>query len=154
MKGSSDQEFPSELEGIVGRLRDKRATADPLVLDQIKGRVMRGAQRPLPRIGSMKQRLATGFTLLVLVGGSGGALAIAGSGGGGQAHSAATSQYKSSKGCTVNHHHYKTCPKRYPHHFHCYYRGHYYNMCPYGKAVKGVHAVRHRRHHKKAVFTG
>ncbi len=106
----------------------------------------------------MKARLATIFTLLALVGGTGGALAIASSGGSGQVHSAAVSQYKppppKHHHCTINGHYYKNCPKKYPHHFHCYFKGHYYNKCPYGRHVKGVHAVRHKRHHTKPAFTG
>ena len=98
----------------------------------------------------MKARLATIVTLLALVGGTGGALAIASGGGGTQVTSAAVSEY--SHPCTIDGHHYQNCPKRYPHHFHCYFQGKYYNRCPYGKAVKGVHAVRHRRH--KPAFTG
>jgi hypothetical protein len=101
----------------------------------------------------MKARLATTFTLLALVGGTGGALAVAGSGGSGTNHSAAASQYHPPGPCTINGHHYKHCPQRKPHKFHCYFKGHYYNKCPYAKYVKGVHAVRHRRHHK-ATFTG
>jgi hypothetical protein len=101
----------------------------------------------------MKARLATIFTLLALVGGTGGALAIAASGGSGQATSAAVSQYKphKKKGCKIDGHFYKKCPKRYPHHFHCRFRHHYYKRCPYGRHVKGVHVVRTRR---KPVFTG
>lgn len=150
MRDHSHDEFPPELERIAARLRSERTVADPLALDEIKGRVMRRAQNRRPRAASLKTRLATGFTLLALVGGSGGALAIAGGGGSGPAHSAASSQYKPPKKhhhpCTINGHHYKNCPKRYPHHFHCYFRHHYHKRCPYGKSVKGVHPVRHRHH--------
>jgi hypothetical protein len=154
MKGS-DEEFPPELRRIAARLRDERATSDPLVMDEIKGRVLRRVHRPT-RAGSMKARMATIFTLLALVGGTGGALAVAGSSGSGTNKSAAASQYKPKKHhhhCRINGHYYKNCPHRYPHHFHCYFRHHYYKRCPYGRNVKGVHAVRHR-HHKKATFTG
>lgn len=160
MRDSSHDEFPPELGRIAARLRNERAVADPLALDQIKGRVLRSARNRPRMAGSLKTRLATGFTLLALVGGSGGALAIAGSGGSGQVKSAASSQYKPPKKhhhhCRIDGHYYKNCPQRYKHHFHCYFRGRYWNNCPYGKHVKGVHAVRHRRHrhHVGAAFTG
>lgn len=108
----------------------------------------------------MKARLATVFTLLALVGGTGGALAVASSGGGGGGGaSAAASEYVGP--CTIDGHYYKHCPRRhhkprrYPHKFHCYYHGHYYNKCPYGRSVKGVHAVRGPHHKRtKPAFTG
>jgi hypothetical protein len=125
----------------------------------------------------MKQRLVTVFTLLALVGGSGGALAIAGSGGSGQVHSAASGQYKPGQRCGKHKnqpcpthrgpciykgHYHKHCPVpgstkgvhyRYPHSFACHYHDHYYKQCPYGRSVKGVHAVKKHRH-VKAAFTG
>lgn len=97
----------------------------------------------------MKARLATIGTLLALVGGTGGALAVAGSGGSGSNTSAAASQY----GQKCGHHKNQPCPVHHRFHYHCYYHGHYYGQCPYVRSVKGVHAVRHRRH-PKASFTG
>jgi hypothetical protein len=65
----------------------------------------------------MKSRLATMFTLLALVGGSGGALAVAGTSGHESSHGAADSEYKPGKGCgDENHKHEgskgndKSCP--------------------------------------------
>lgn len=99
----------------------------------------------------MKPRLATIFTLLALVGGTGGALAVASSGGSGHGQSAAASQYKPGQRC--GHHKNDPCPVHHRYHYHCYYQGHYYTQCPYARAVKGVHVVRHRRHHRPP-FTG
>ncbi|HET9718549.1 MAG TPA: hypothetical protein VFP55_00575 [Solirubrobacteraceae bacterium] len=153
MSDPSDHEFPPELEGIAARLREERAVADPLALDQIKGRVIRRVHSRGTRAGGMKARLATVFTLLALVGGTGGALAVAGSGGGGgSGASAAASQYRPP--CRIGGHYFKHCPPRFPHHFHCYIGNHYYKNCPYGH-VKGVHAVKHKRHKRtKPAFTG
>jgi hypothetical protein len=61
----------------------------------------------------MRSRLATGATLLVLLAGTGGAIALgeAGSSAGGQG-GAATAQYKPGKGCGKGHApRHKKCPK-------------------------------------------
>ena len=57
----------------------------------------------------MRSRIATVFTVLVLIAGTGGALALAGQGSsGGPAGGAATAQYKPGKGCgDKNHQHQK-----------------------------------------------
>lgn len=161
MKDNSDQQLPPELEPIAARLRAERAASDPFLLDQIKGRVLRRAQsRPQWGITSVKARFATMFTLLALVGGTGGALAVAGSGGSGQVHSAAVSQYGPKRGpCYYKGRFHRHCPVarghkgaifRGHHNFPCRFQGHYYKHCPYPKGVKGVHAI--RRH--QASFTG
>jgi hypothetical protein len=64
----------------------------------------------------VKSRLATIMTLVALVGGTGGALAVANSGSGNHGSgSAATGQYRPGHGCgDKNHQHTKGCPP--PHH--------------------------------------
>jgi hypothetical protein len=103
MKDSEDHEGLDEFEGVISRLRIARAQVDPLELDQIKRRAMRRAQRPQVRTGFMKSRLATMFTLLALVGGTGGAMAVAGSGNS-SSHGAASAEYKPGKGCGDKNH--------------------------------------------------
>lgn len=91
--------LPDELRPVVSRLHAERLESDPVELDQLKQRVINRVNRQGRIGGLMKQRLATGVTLLALVGGSGGALAVAGgSSGGSQGRSsAAASQYTPSK---------------------------------------------------------
>ncbi len=66
----------------------------------------------------MRSRIATVFTVLVLIGGTGGALALAGQdSSGGPVGGAASGQYKPGKGCgDKNHHHKKNgkCKKHNP----------------------------------------
>src|SRR5437660_512460 len=76
MKNEFDEDLPEEIEAVVSRLRRERAELDPLRMDQLKQRVMIRAQSQR-RVGFMRQRISTAMTLLALVAGGGGAIAIA-----------------------------------------------------------------------------
>jgi hypothetical protein len=107
MRDHDEDRIPAELEPVVARLRERRAEADPLQLDQIKlrarARLMSGRRRPSP----MRSRLATIVTIIGLVGGTSGAVAVGSQGGGdGNGHGADHGQYRPGKGCgDKNHEH-------------------------------------------------
>jgi hypothetical protein len=65
----------------------------------------------------MRSRIATVFTVLALLGGTGGAIALAGQGSsGGPAGGAASGQYKPGKGCGDKNHKHKKHEKCKKHH--------------------------------------
>lgn len=100
MSDPREDQLPDELRPVVSRLQAERLESEGVELDQLKQRVINRVNRQGRTGGMMKSRLATGLTLLALVGGSGGALAIGRSGGAGLARergNAATSQYTSGK---------------------------------------------------------
>lgn len=102
--------LPEDLEAVASRLRATRAEADPIQLDQIKQRVLARSSKTSPRKAAMRSRIATVATLLALIGGTGGALALAhddhGNGNGG----ASGGQYRPGKGCGDRHHHHTGPP--------------------------------------------
>src|SRR5881398_1288220 len=120
MNEPAGDHLPEELRPVVSRLRAERAELDPLQSDQLKRRVLARARRPQHLGGLMKSRITALFTLVALVGGTGGALAIASANSGGNSqNNAANSQYRPGKGCgDKNHHHTgsngKPCPKPTP----------------------------------------
>ncbi|MEA2211420.1 MAG: hypothetical protein QOF83_1368 [Solirubrobacteraceae bacterium] len=92
----------------------------------------------------MKSRLATVFTLLALVGGSGGALAVAGSSGHESSHGAANSEYRPGKGCGDRNHEHtgsrgkdKQCPS---------HEGHHGDHGDHGNHGDGGDSSHHHRH--------
>ena len=118
MSDLDDDRFPEELRGVARRLTAERAELDPVQMDDVKRRVLTRARGEQRRGGYMKSRLATVVTVMALVGGTGGALAMAGGGQNGQGqNSASQGQYRPGKGCgDKNHHHLRDdCP---PHHHH------------------------------------
>jgi hypothetical protein len=109
MSDPTQGEFPDGLESVTARLRASRAEADPIQLDQMKQRVIARVSSRHRRPSMMKHRLATLFTVLGLLGGTSGAIAIAGGDGHGNdgGHGGASSgEYKEGKGCgDKNHEH-------------------------------------------------
>lgn len=71
-----DERLPGELEPIAARLRAERAHADAVRLDELKRRVITRCQSQ-PGRSILKSRIATILTILGIVGGTGGAIAIA-----------------------------------------------------------------------------
>jgi hypothetical protein len=132
MKGFEGR-TPSEFDAVAARLQAGRAHADPLQLDQIKQRVIARSLRQHRRLTFMKSRIATVATILGLLGGTGGAIAIAGGGSSsGPLGGAASGQYCNGKFQNPGKckgHHKKHC-KKHHHHRRC----------------KGKH---HKKHHKK-----
>jgi hypothetical protein len=114
MSDRNCDQLPDDLEQIARHLRAGRAHADPLQLDRLKQRLMAQSESRPRRLTFMKSRIATVLTVLGLVGGTGGALALAGTGSSGGPHGgAASGQYRPGKGCgDKNHHHSGSgCPK-------------------------------------------
>src|ERR1700744_3254765 len=112
MQGSDHDEVPGDLEPIVSRLRAERADVSPLELDRIKQRALSRSTTRFGRRTYMKSRIAAILTVLGLVGGTGGAIAIASGGGSssGSGNCAAYGQY-----CPPMRH----CgPHRHHHHHH------------------------------------
>lgn len=101
MKQPDEGQVPDELEAVTARLHASRAQADPLQLDQIKQRVMTRAAAPNRRSMFMKSRMATVFSVVALLGGTGGAIAVASHGASGSATGggASEAQYHPGKGC-------------------------------------------------------
>jgi hypothetical protein len=86
MAASGRHQLPHELESVGAILRANRTSPDPLELDRLKQRAL---ARSISRGGkprSLRAHIATALTVVGLVAGSGGALAVAnsdsGSGGG------------------------------------------------------------------------
>jgi hypothetical protein len=99
MEPRPDKDLPKDLEAVADRLRAARATADPLALDGLKRRVMARADSAHRTGPALRSRIATVLTILGLIGGAGGALAIADSGSGHPAVGAAAGQYTPPKKC-------------------------------------------------------
>ena len=120
MEPSGDR-IPDDLEVVASRLRAGRAEADPVQLDQIKQRVIGRRSTTKPGRSSMRSRIATVATLLALVGGTGGALAVAHSDHDNPYGGAGSGQYRPGKGCGDrhhhhHHHHHHWCPPPRHHH--------------------------------------
>ncbi len=99
MSNEHDQQLPEDLKPVVEWLRAQRPTADPVVLDQIKLRAMIRADTTTRGHGSLKQRLATIFTVLGLLGGTSAAFAVADDGGGHGNEDASKGMYTPGYGC-------------------------------------------------------
>jgi hypothetical protein len=105
-----ENRLPDDLEQVAARLRANRAQADPLQLDHIKQTVMaRSSTQPQGSWTFMKSRIAAAASVVALLGGTGGAIAIAGTASSsGPNGGAASGQYKPGKGCgDKNHQHSK-----------------------------------------------
>jgi hypothetical protein len=99
----NDDRFPDDLEPIAQRLTAGREQ-DPIALDQLKHRLMAAGRPRSRRFPLMKSRIATVLTVLGLLGGTGGAVALATTASShGPTGGAADGQY---------HHH---CPHHRPH---------------------------------------
>jgi hypothetical protein len=138
----SEKRLPEGLEAIAARLRAERAQGDPLQLDQIKRQVITRCSTTRRRSTFMKSRIATVATILGLLGGTGGAIAIAGGGSsGGPIGGAASGQYCNGKfanpgKCKGHHKHKHPCKHKH------------------GRA-RARCLRRHRHHHKhKAAVKG
>ena len=119
MNHREDDRLPEELRDVAQRLRAERAELDPLGMDDVKRRVLTRARGEQQGGGYMKSRLATLVTVMALLGGTGGALAVADSGSGDHGQgSAAKGEYWPGKGCgDFKHNHDRDgCPT--PHHKH------------------------------------
>jgi hypothetical protein len=99
MKEPEERRVPGDLEEVAARLSASRAQADPLQLDHIKRTVIaRNSRQRQGGFAFMKSRFATVFTLVALLGGTGGAIAIGSSGSsGGPEGGAANAQYCNAK---------------------------------------------------------
>jgi hypothetical protein len=112
-----ERRLPEELEAIAARLQAEKPQADPLQLDDIKRRVIARCATTPRRSTAMKSKIATVATLVTLLGGTGGAIALGSQGtGNGYGYGAAHSQYCRHKGKAY------FC-RRKPHHHH--HRGHH-----------------------------
>ena len=134
MKGFEGR-TPNEFDAVAARLQAGRAHADSLQLDQIKQRVIARSLRQQRRLMFMKSRIATFATILGLLGGTGGAIAIAGGGSsGGPLGGAASGQY-----CNGKFHNPGKCKGHHKHHHPCKHKhGHARKRC----------LRRHRHHHR------
>jgi hypothetical protein len=91
-------ELPDDLQAVGDRLRASRPQLDPLALDQVKQQVLARVNTDPRKGASMKARLATIATILGLVGGTSGAIALAGStSSSGPGSNASASQYCNGK---------------------------------------------------------
>jgi hypothetical protein len=96
----SQRRLPDDLEPVAARLRANRAQADPLQLDRIKRNVMARSSGERQGWSFMKSRVATVSTLVALLGGAGGAIAVGETGAsGGPQGGAASGQYCGHKQC-------------------------------------------------------
>jgi hypothetical protein len=107
-----ERRFPEELEAIAARLHAEKPQADPLQLDDIKRRVIARCATTPRRSTAMKSKIATVATLVTLLGGTGGAIALGSQGtGNGYGYGAAHSQYCKAKGkaygCRRKPHHHR-----------------------------------------------
>jgi hypothetical protein len=145
MNQPEEGRLPDELEGVAARLRADRAQADSLKFDDIKQRVIARCAGTPRRSTFMKSRFATLGTVVALIAGTGGAIAVASGGSsGGPLGGAANAQYCHGKPgpCKpppkkhhhCGKHHNKACPKPKKHH-----KGH-------GKGNHGNHG--NQGHHK------
>jgi hypothetical protein len=121
MKGSEHDEVPDELASVVNRLRAERADVGPLELDQIKQRALSQSTSRYGRRTYMKSRIAAILTVIGLMGGTGGAIAIASISGSspGSGNGAASGQYcPQMRNCRPGHHHHHHHHHRHHHHHH------------------------------------
>jgi hypothetical protein len=132
MKGFEGR-TPDEFDAVAARLQAGRAHADSLQLDQIKQRVIARSFRQQRRLMFMKSRIATFATIVGLLGGTGGAIAIAGGGSSaGPLGGAAAAQYCNGKFVNPG-----RCEGHHKHHHHCR-KHHHHRRCR-----------RHHRHHHR-----
>jgi hypothetical protein len=112
-----EDRIPPELEPTAARLREQRVEADPVTLDQIKLRALASSTSRQGQPSSMKSRLATIVTIVGLMAGTSGAVALGwqGGGGNGDGHGAAYGQYHDGKGCGRNHKHFGSEVCKGPH---------------------------------------
>jgi hypothetical protein len=90
MHDMNEHHLPDDFEPVESSLRAHRASAEPLELDRLKRRVLRRHVARRGRWAGMRSRVAAVLTVVGLVAGSGGALAVAGGSSGG---SASVAQY-------------------------------------------------------------
>ena len=100
-----EERFADGLQEVVDALHDQRPVLDPLALDAIKLRAMRGARRSTSSRAKgffMRSRLTTALTIAFLSLGTGGALAVVGGAdfglGGNDGNSASCTQYRPGNG--------------------------------------------------------
>jgi hypothetical protein len=132
-----EQDLPDELHAIAARLVDETVEISELRLDELKRRALTQAAARQRTSSSLRSKLVAFLTALVVLGASGGAVAIShldrhpNTRGG-----AADAQYRPGKGCGNKHHNHQRqnqCKK----HKHKHKRG-----------AKGAHR------HRAARFTG
>jgi hypothetical protein len=100
MSEHDQDQFPAELEPIAARLRQQRAKADPLQLDEIKLRARARSVSRGGRTSSIRSRLATIVAVIGLLGGTSGAVAVGwGDNADGNGHGADHGEYHEGKGC-------------------------------------------------------
>jgi hypothetical protein len=99
-----EHHFPEDLRPVEASLRAHRASAERVELDQLKRRVLRKHVGRPGRWAGMRSRVAAVLTVIGLIAGSGGALAVAGGSSGG---SASVAQYCKTKDSE----HKKKCDK-------------------------------------------
>jgi hypothetical protein len=100
MSDHDQDQFPAELEPIAARLRQQRAKADPMQLDEIKLRARARSVSRGGRTSSIKSRLATIVAVIGLLGGTSGAVAVGwGDNADGNGHGADHGEYHEGKGC-------------------------------------------------------
>jgi hypothetical protein len=92
-RSNKEERFAEDLQGTADTLRDQRPMLDPLALDRIKLRAMRGARSnsSLHKGFHMRSRLTTLLAAGFLAAGAGGAFALNGGIGGGASHPASAS---------------------------------------------------------------
>jgi hypothetical protein len=104
MSDHDQDQFPAELEPIAARLRQQRAKADPLQLDEIKLRARARSVSRGGRTSSIRSRLATIVAVIGLLGGTSGAVAVGwGNNADGNGHGADHGEYHEGKGCQKEH---------------------------------------------------
>jgi hypothetical protein len=113
MKGSEPDEVRDEFASVANRLRAERADVSPWELDQIKQRVLSQSTSRYERRAHRKSRIAAIITVIGLMGGTGGAIAVASSSGSssGPGSGAASGQYcPQMRYCGPGHHHHPPAP--------------------------------------------
>lgn len=102
MSDSRPDGLPDDLREVADRLREQRADASPLELDQIKTRARAQAQSARPSTGGMRARsraITVVLTALLIGGTTAGGIAATSNNG-----SAANSQYRPGLGCGDKNH--------------------------------------------------
>jgi hypothetical protein len=99
-----EQQMPDELREVADRLRDERAQASPVELDEIKLRTMARAGSARRKGAPLRSRLVVALLSLGLVtAGTTGVVAAGGGNGNGNGNSS-SSQYKPGLGCGDTNH--------------------------------------------------
>lgn len=142
---NQNYELPDELRAVENRLRGARAESNPLRMDELKQQVLARSHATFHKGGLIKTRIATLMTVLGLVAGTGGAIAVAGgSSTSGPSASAAKGEYCSKGKCKP------PCPKGQ-------HEGNNRCECPKGQhkgdnrceCPKGEHMYSEKCHHNK-----